>query len=98
MNQGPPVECSISRSSSLPASAELHRQIGRCAAREGLWRLYLTGAQAEQVAAARTGDFEQFTFKGWNNETVHAYVVKPIDFDPAFVGDGDQPGEEGAVL
>ena len=26
------------------------------------------------------GDFEQFTFTGWNNETVHGYVVKPHDY------------------
>ncbi len=25
------------------------------------------------------GDFEQFNFTGWNNETVHGYVVKPHD-------------------
>ena len=29
------------------------------------------------------GDYEQFTFKGWNDETVYAYLVKPVDFDPA---------------
>jgi dipeptidyl aminopeptidase/acylaminoacyl peptidase len=27
------------------------------------------------------GEPEQFTFKGWNNETVHGYIVKPVDFD-----------------
>jgi len=26
------------------------------------------------------GEPEQFTFRGWNDETVHAYVVKPYDF------------------
>ena len=29
------------------------------------------------------GDFEQFSFPGYNEETVYAYVVKPVDFDPA---------------
>ncbi len=43
----------------------------------------LTAVNAAKVAAARMGDFEQFTFKGWNNETVHGYIVKPVDFDPA---------------
>ncbi len=38
---------------------------------------------AAKVAAARVGDSEQFSFKGWNNETVYGYVVKPVDFDPA---------------
>ena len=43
----------------------------------------LTTLNAEKVAAARTGDFEQFSFRGYNQETVFAYVVKPVDFDPA---------------
>jgi len=29
------------------------------------------------------GEAEQFSFAGWNGETVHGYVVKPADFDPA---------------
>ncbi|GAB3728338.1 S9 family peptidase [Luteimonas pelagia] len=28
------------------------------------------------------GDFEQFSFKGWNDETVHGYVVKPWNYAP----------------
>jgi len=36
-----------------------------------------------KLAAARMGDFEQFTFKGWNDEDVYGYVTKPVDFDPA---------------
>ena len=43
----------------------------------------ITRANADKVAAARMGDPEQFTFKGWNGETVYAYVVKPADFDPS---------------
>jgi dipeptidyl aminopeptidase/acylaminoacyl peptidase len=27
------------------------------------------------------GEFEQFSFKGWNDETVHGYVVKPWNFE-----------------
>jgi len=27
------------------------------------------------------GAYEQFNFKGWNNETVYGYVVKPANFD-----------------
>jgi dipeptidyl aminopeptidase/acylaminoacyl peptidase len=27
-------------------------------------------------------DFEQFSFKGWNDETVYGYVVKPHGFEP----------------
>jgi len=43
----------------------------------------LTRINAARLAAARMGAFEQFSFKGWNDETVYGYVVKPVDFDPA---------------
>jgi dipeptidyl aminopeptidase/acylaminoacyl peptidase len=43
----------------------------------------VTQINKARIAAARMGDYEQFTFKGWNNETVYCYVVKPADFDPA---------------
>jgi dipeptidyl aminopeptidase/acylaminoacyl peptidase len=43
----------------------------------------VTKVNAEKVAAARMGDFEQFSFEGWNNEKVYGYVVKPVDFDAA---------------
>ncbi|PYQ10574.1 MAG: peptidase S9 [Acidobacteria bacterium] len=48
-----------------------------------------TGARAvthfndARVAAARIGKPEQFSFKGWNDETVYAYAVQPADFSPA---------------
>lgn len=42
----------------------------------------ITQINAEKVASARMGDYEQFSFKGWNDETVYCYVVKPVDFDP----------------
>jgi len=29
------------------------------------------------------GESEQFSFKGWNDETVHGFVLKPANFDPA---------------
>ncbi len=41
----------------------------------------LTQLNAEKLAAAQLGEPEQFTFAGWNDETVHAYVVKPAGFD-----------------
>ncbi|HTB68973.1 MAG TPA: S9 family peptidase [Steroidobacteraceae bacterium] len=53
--------------------------------------LYLVGHGSEQrltdLNAARLkdvgfGDFEAFTFKGWNGDTVHGYVVKPVGFEP----------------
>jgi dipeptidyl aminopeptidase/acylaminoacyl peptidase len=43
----------------------------------------LTDINKEKVGAARMGDYEQFSFLGWNDETVFAYVVKPVDFDPS---------------
>jgi dipeptidyl aminopeptidase/acylaminoacyl peptidase len=43
----------------------------------------LTAINAAKVAAARMGEPEQYSFKGWNNETVYGYIVKPVDFDPA---------------
>jgi dipeptidyl aminopeptidase/acylaminoacyl peptidase len=43
----------------------------------------LTSINAAKVAAARMGEPEQFSFKGWNNETVYGYIVKPVDFDAA---------------
>lgn len=42
----------------------------------------ITQINKDKVAAARMGRYEQFVFKGWNNEDVYCYVVKPADFDP----------------
>jgi dipeptidyl aminopeptidase/acylaminoacyl peptidase len=42
----------------------------------------VTRLNEQKVASARMGEPEQFTFKGWNDETIYAYVVKPADFDP----------------
>ncbi|MBN1816120.1 MAG: S9 family peptidase [Sedimentisphaerales bacterium] len=43
----------------------------------------LTGLNEEKLAEAQMGEYEQFTFSGWNQEPVYAYVVKPAEFDPA---------------
>jgi len=48
---------------------------------KGQNRLALTAVNAAKLAAIKFGDFEPFTFKGWNDETVYGYVVKPADFD-----------------
>jgi len=42
----------------------------------------ITSINADSVAGTITGDYEQFTFNGWNKESVHCYVVKPAVFDP----------------
>jgi len=42
----------------------------------------ITDLNGAKVKAALMGEPEQFTFKGWNDETVYAYVVKPYDWTP----------------
>ncbi len=42
----------------------------------------LTELNAARLKDVGFGDFEAFTFKGWNGETVHGYVVKPFGFAP----------------
>ena len=37
----------------------------------------LTPSAGDQLGGVRFGDAEQFSFKGWNGNTVHGYVVKP---------------------
>jgi dipeptidyl aminopeptidase/acylaminoacyl peptidase len=39
----------------------------------------LTDLNRPRVASTAVGEFEQFTFAGWNDETVHGYVLKPVD-------------------
>jgi dipeptidyl aminopeptidase/acylaminoacyl peptidase len=41
----------------------------------------LTRINAARVAAADMGEPTQFSFLGWNNETVWGYIVKPARFD-----------------
>ncbi|TAJ23449.1 MAG: S9 family peptidase [Planctomycetota bacterium] len=43
----------------------------------------ITALNAARVAAARMGEYEQFSFSGAKGETVHGFLVKPVDFDPA---------------
>jgi dipeptidyl aminopeptidase/acylaminoacyl peptidase len=40
----------------------------------------VTHYNAQRLKNVRMGDPEFFTFKGWNNETVQGYVVKPADY------------------
>ncbi|MBE0566684.1 MAG: S9 family peptidase [Krumholzibacteria bacterium] len=42
----------------------------------------ITDFNGARLAAARMGEPEQFSFKGWNDATVFAYVVKPYDWTP----------------
>ena len=50
--------------------------------KKGKGQKALTRINAEQLAAVRMGEYEQFTFKGAADETVYGYLVKPVDFDP----------------
>jgi dipeptidyl aminopeptidase/acylaminoacyl peptidase len=43
----------------------------------------ITQVNRDRFAPVRMGEYEPFSFPGWNNETVYGYVVKPVDFDPA---------------
>jgi len=43
----------------------------------------LTDVNREVLAAHPTTEYEQFSFKGWHDESVSGYVVKPYGFDPA---------------
>jgi dipeptidyl aminopeptidase/acylaminoacyl peptidase len=40
----------------------------------------ITQSASEMLPDVKFGDYEQFTFTGWNNETVHGYVVKPWNY------------------
>jgi dipeptidyl aminopeptidase/acylaminoacyl peptidase len=42
----------------------------------------ITNINTDKLAAMRMGEYEQFTFKGWTDEIVYCYIVKPVDFDP----------------
>ncbi|MFV1967070.1 MAG: prolyl oligopeptidase family serine peptidase [Pirellulaceae bacterium] len=49
---------------------------------DGTNTIRITRINASQVAAARMGDYEPFSFEGHNGETVYGYIVKPVDFLP----------------
>lgn len=61
----------------LRAPAELYR-----VPRAGGEPTALTTINTTRVAAAHMGAPEQFTFAGARGDTVHAWVVQPVDFDP----------------
>jgi dipeptidyl aminopeptidase/acylaminoacyl peptidase len=42
----------------------------------------LTHVNTERMARVELSDAEQFDFKGWNGETVHAYMIKPAGYQP----------------
>ena len=68
---------------------------------EGAAPRRLTRHNQERLAGVRFGQAQQFHFPGWNNETVHAYVVKPWNFEEgqrypvAFIIHGGPQGSMG---
>jgi dipeptidyl aminopeptidase/acylaminoacyl peptidase len=42
----------------------------------------LTAFNSERLKDIAFGDYEFFQFKGWNNDTVQGYVVKPWNYQP----------------
>lgn len=42
----------------------------------------LPKVNAERLAEVQFGEVEQFSFAGWNGETVYGHVVKPANFKP----------------
>jgi len=40
----------------------------------------ITPSAQQMLPEVKFGDYQQFSFKGWNQETVHGYVVKPYDY------------------
>jgi dipeptidyl aminopeptidase/acylaminoacyl peptidase len=43
----------------------------------------LTALNSERMSQVRLGTAEQFSFTGAKGDTVYAYIVRPVDFDPA---------------
>jgi dipeptidyl aminopeptidase/acylaminoacyl peptidase len=41
----------------------------------------LTDLNHDLLTARHMGEYEQFSFRGWNDETVYGYVVKPFGFE-----------------
>ena len=83
-------------SDNLAAPAELFK-VGV----DGSGLKQLTRVNRELIANAAMGDYEQFSFAGWNDDQVYAYLVKPVDFEPdkkyplAFIIHGGPQGSMG---
>jgi dipeptidyl aminopeptidase/acylaminoacyl peptidase len=44
--------------------------------------LRLTDVNHDLLAARHLSEFQQFSFRGWNDETVYGYIMKPWGFEP----------------
>ncbi len=43
----------------------------------------ITRVNADRLSRVLLGESEQFSFQGWNDETVYGWLVKPANFDPS---------------
>ncbi len=50
---------------------------------DGTHASQITRVNQNLLSQVRMGKTRQFSFPGWNNETVYGYVTQPVDFDPA---------------
>jgi dipeptidyl aminopeptidase/acylaminoacyl peptidase len=41
----------------------------------------ITPSAGDMLPDVKWGDYEQFSFEGWNGDTVHGYVVKPWNYE-----------------
>ena len=58
--------------------ADFHR-----IAHGGVQSEQITQVNKDKLANVAMGDYEQFSFKGWNGEDVYGYLIKPANFNPA---------------
>jgi acylaminoacyl-peptidase len=49
---------------------------------DGGQAVQLTRHNADKLAGLQMGQYEQFSFRGWNNETVYGYLVRPVNYQP----------------
>jgi dipeptidyl aminopeptidase/acylaminoacyl peptidase len=49
--------------------------------RDGSDLRQVTRINADRLARTRLGEPEQFTFRGFNDDTVYAWILRPVDFD-----------------
>ncbi len=52
----------------------------------------ITHVNDERVKLAQMSKPAEFTFNGWNNEPVQAWILKPVGFDESAAASKDQPG------
>jgi len=94
-------DCLVLQQESLAAPAQLYR-LPAAAGADGLGAPeQLTHLNATHLAGVAFGAYEQFSFRGWNDETVHGYVVKPVGceagktYPVAFIIHGGPQGSMG---